>query len=81
MRNDASGQPVFPIVRWDIGPLSEHDAIMVRAECLDVTTMATHQTQFMALTRAQVKDLLADISKALAKLDATQATPDGNKLQ
>lgn len=81
MNDTASGQPVFPVIAWDIGPLGDLDAIVIRAQCVDMTTKETHQTQFMALHREQVKNLLADIAKAIAKLDAVQAAPDGNALQ
>lgn len=73
MSNDAAGQPFYPVVSWDISPLSEHDAIVLRAECLDMTTMATHKTHFIAFNRTQVQSMIADMSKALAKLDALQA--------
>lgn len=81
MSDDPVGQSVFPIASWEIGPLSDHDAIVIRAELVDVLTGQTSSTPFIALHRSQVQLFLEDIAKALAKLEAVQATPDGKKLQ
>lgn len=81
MSNYSTGNPILPVLSWDIGPINEHDAIMIRAQCIDFETEETQYTPFMALHRDQANQLLADIADALAKLDFGNTARDGSQLQ
>lgn len=70
--SNVEGSPIYPVIGWDIGPLTEHNAITVRLECLDMATMQRNMLPFVALTRPQLNEFLVAIQTAVAKLEASQ---------
>lgn len=81
MADDATGEPIQLFAGWDVGPLSNLDAITVRLRYLLPATMEMELTPFIAIKREQVRELVDAMHKAIAKLDALQASPGGNTRQ
>lgn len=71
----------FPMVTFNAGPLGDHNAIMLQFEWANLETRDKFQTPPLGFTRQQALDLINQVNKSLAKLDALQATGEGESRQ
>ncbi len=64
--------PIHPIASWQIGPVFTHGVVTFCLNYLDHPNQKPEDAnpgRYYALTPPQVLDLIADLQKALAKLE------------
>lgn len=74
--------PIFPVARWDFGPVPSLGLITIRPHFLSGPMQAMEQAQasrFYALTKSQARELIEDLQKALQKLETHGESAAGHQ--
>jgi hypothetical protein len=71
---------LFPVARWDFGPLPSMGMVTIRPHFLVSPMQRLEEAQpsrYYALTTVQVRALIHDLQKALATLESHAESADG----
>ena len=75
--------PIFPVAQWSTGPVPAYHAVVVCFDFLSHTTQRPEEAtpgRHYVLTKQQALDLVADLQKAVEKLQTSEvSSPPGQK--